>query len=302
MSMYQLIRHGRGHRRDEADKPTIMMRAITWATAPPAQPDDAERARRDGATLARLLTPEQRSRYAETQDRAVAADFLARERAAVLAERDTLEPTGEEREALTVPWQAPEGGAWLQQTFQVMSLVIALAIPVVLLAGSVVGDAGLGIAGLLVLLIAVTFTAEALTAAALDRRRVAPLLEWATTRPGQLGRGVPGSSPGTTVTGALGCLAYAVLMAFAISIIIGLVFLGLFAVIALLAAAFGGTFSDFWEPDLILGLVTAVVAPIAVGAVLLSAWRLGALAEHRRHSALEWLVPEPEDTPGTLGS
>lgn len=82
-------------------------RAVRWATGPAPELGDAERAARYGRVLAGLLSSEQRSRYAETTDRAAAAAFLTRERAAVLASRESLEPTGEESEALTVPWEPP---------------------------------------------------------------------------------------------------------------------------------------------------------------------------------------------------
>lgn len=271
---------------------SLSSRAAHWATSPGRPLADEDRAARDGRVLAGLLSPEQLTRYTETQDRRAAAACLARERLAVLTARESLEPTGEEREALTVPWEAPGTSSWLIDTFRGMTLVAGLGIVVSLALTPFIQEAGAGIALLLGLLVAITVTAERFVSAAQDRTRVAPLLDWATTRPGQLGRGVPGSGPRSTLSGSLRPLFVAVWYVLTLSVLIGGFFLVVVGLLSLLIWAVNGSVAGAFEASYVLSLAAAVVVPIVVGGLLLLLWRAGTLAEWRRASALEWLVPQ----------
>ncbi|MGD8151133.1 hypothetical protein [Ornithinimicrobium sp. Y1694] len=133
-------------------------------------------------------------------------------------------------------------------------------------------------------------TGEWLTVAVEDRTRVQPLLEWATTRPGQLGRGVPESAPRATMSGSLDLVGYTLLVILSLPMLIGGFML---VVIGLLSAALGEWPWSQGAVDrtYLLVMTTAFLAPIVLGGLLVLSWRALALAERRRASALEWLVP-----------
>ena len=65
--------------------------------------DGHERAEWDARTLVRLLSTEQLRRYAETTDRDVAVELIARERLRTWRRRDDLRPTPEELAVLARP-------------------------------------------------------------------------------------------------------------------------------------------------------------------------------------------------------
>ena len=165
-----------------------------------------------------------------------------------------------------------------------------------LLLTPLIGEAGGGIALLLALLAALSVTGERLISAAQDRARAAPLLEWATTRPGQLGRGVPGSAPLSTVGRALDPLAGALFFIGSVSVLIGGFFLVVVvAVLSGIGWMVDGTPFGWFDTGFVLALVAAVVVPVVAGGLLLGLWRMSSRAEQRRAGALEWLVAPGED-------
>lgn len=262
-----------------------------WAVAAPAPLPDHEQAAQDGRTLAGLLTTEQLSRYAGSTDREQVARSLAGERAEVLRSRHRLTPTGEEREALDTPWQPSPRSEWLRQTWHgVWSAAAVLALLGFLV---VFVRPGLGFFLLLFLtfLSIVGLTGEWVTIARQDRARVDALLDWATTRPGQLGRGVPGSAPRATVSGSLDMLTYTVLSALLVPFLIGVMMVVIIALVALALFLWKGWTGPMVSSTYLAWLIAALVVPVVAGSVVLLALRRGSLSERRRASALEWLVP-----------
>lgn len=168
--------------------------------------DDRDRADQDGATLARALTRTQLERYTRTPDRDTAARMLADERWRALQERPR-----------PVAGEVAEAEALLADAAPVWRAAQALAHLILLLTGSVFLICGilgifwptLMIVSAVALAVAtLAWTARGLAHWRVRRAQTRTLLEWASHRPGQLGRGLPGIDRSANLGRATSLIVY----------------------------------------------------------------------------------------------
>lgn len=244
--------------------------------------DGHERAEWDARTLVRLLSTEQLRRYAETTDRDVAVELIARERLRTWRRRDELRPTPEELAVLARPWR------WARVAEVVLSVlrVITLVFGWTFLVAGVIGMFGVGVliwvSALGLFVATLSLTAHSATIGLIDRMRTRPLLDWASRIPGQLGRGLPGSTPRSTVSGALDLVVFCVTVILvgsgAAAIIIAVLITGIELIFWLLD---GLPLSELGFAAMMVGLGLGV---LLLALVLNAVWRDGAgrPASHQR--------------------
>lgn len=253
---------------------------------PPA--DEEQRADWDARTLVRLLDREQLRRYAETDDPSLAAELIARERLRALRSPEPLTPTQTEEELLAAPWRWARAGERVLAALQVLVLVFGWTF---LIAG-IIGILGvpwlIWVSAGALAVSTLALTGRSLTVALIDRWRVRPLLERASHTPGQLGRGLPGSTPTSTVSGALDLMVYVTAV---IMLAAGVGAIGIGALTAGIDLIFWAVYGDAPQ-DLAFSGQIALVGLVLLALTLLLARVWGAMvqADRRRISALEWLV------------
>lgn len=249
--------------------------------------DGHERAEWDNRTLVRLLSTEQLRRYAETTDRDVAVELIARERLRTWRRRDELRPTPEELAVLARPWRWARVAEVVPRTLWVVFLVLGWTFLISGILAVVVADL-IWVSAVSLAATGVVMTTHSIATAVIDRMRTRPLLEWASHVPGQLGRGLPGSWPRSTVSGALAMtvdiLTVTLLGAAGCGVVI--------AVILVVASLVSPARNMEGVDDLSLaGMLLG--GALALGLLTLALNRLWAAmlqADRRRLSAVQWLV------------
>lgn len=254
-----------------------------------------ERASADALVMTAWLTAAQRAQYAPTLRSGPHPEEFARrladERRVVLEEgadpvADELESAARaEREARQIPLRVLEGLLLAVAAGAVAWLVLAAlgeeALPEALLPGIVV--------------VVLPAVAAAVVGEVATRRRDRELLDWAVSRPGQLGRGLPvrrplqGGSAGPAVVHSLGP---ALLVGAGVLAIVGGA-----AVLLITLMLREGSGAEALAPWLLGGGAAALV--VAVLAVYLRSRRLLRLA--RRSRAAAWIGPSaPQEEPPAL--
>lgn len=277
-----------------AGRQSARIRAIVSADLLPE-----ERASADALVMTAWLTAEQRARYSRSlragQDPEQFVQHLADERRVVLEEgadpvAEEAESAGRaEQEARQVPLRVVEG----------VLLAVALGGAVALVVLGLVGE-GSGIAGripesapTLLVLMVIAVVLAAVCGKIATRRRDRALLDWAVSRPGQLGRGLPlhrplqGESAGPAVLAALGP-----------ALLVGAGVLAIVAGAAILLITLMMGDENGWGPmaPWLLGGGTAGLV-VAVLAIYLRSRRQ--VQRVRRARAAEWIgpTPPPEEPP-----
>lgn len=254
-----------------------------------------ERASADALVLTAWLSAAQRARYAPTLRAGGGveefAQRLADERRVVLEEgadevAGELEAAAEaERAARQLPMRLLEGALLLLATgCGVWIVLLALEAKDAGTAADLPGRT-LPLLVTLVTLLVLSAVVGAVATWARDRS----LLDWAVSRPGQLGRGLPlrrplqGTSAGPVVLGSLGPAA--LVGAGVLAIVSG-------AALLLLSLAMRQELAgEGIAPQLLLGGVIALVVAV------LAVWLKGRRVERtlRRERAVQWIGPLPED-------
>lgn len=266
----------------------LVGRIMSVASRPRPPADADQRAEWDARTLVRLLDREQLRRYAETDDTEVAVELIARERRAAWEQRGQLRATPEEREVLLREWRWAGTAELALRAMRGITLVSGWTF---LLAG-LVGVLGvhwlIWVSAAALLVGTLSLSGYWVTMGIIDRLRIGPVLDWASRIPGQLGRGLPGSTPTSTVSGALDLIIYILTVILAGSAF-GLFLIGLLVIaIELFFWALDGLApTDMGFSATMLGIGLAV-GLVALG--LNAAWGAMVQADRRRVSATQWLV------------
>ena len=252
-----------------------------------------ERAAADALVLTAWLSAAQRERYAPSLRAPGSveefAERLADERRVVLEEgadpvADEVGAAAEaERGARQIPLRLLEGALLLGALVCVV-LTVLRSLDAADLSRHLAAEAGPLLGGMLACLVL-----AAVVGAVATRRRDRTLLDWAVSRPGQLGRGLPlrrplqGESAGPVVLGSLGPAL--LLGAGVLAIVAGA------AVLLLSLMLRAEIVATEQAPALLIGGVIALVA--ATTAVYLGGRRRERRA--RRVRASEWIGPAPLD-------
>ena len=252
-----------------------------------------ERAAADALVLTAWLSAAQRERYAPSLRAPGSveefAERLADERRVVLEEgadpvADEVGAAAEaERGARQIPLRLLEGALLLGALVCVV-LTVLRSLDAADLSRHLAAEAGPLLGGMLACLVL-----AAVVGAVATRRRDRTLLDWAVSRPGQLGRGLPlrrplqGESAGPVVLGSLGPAL--LLGAGVLAIVAGA------AVLLLSLMLRAEIVATEQAPALLIGGVIALVA--ATAAVYLGGRRRERRA--RRVRASEWIGPAPLD-------
>ncbi|GLI31925.1 MULTISPECIES: hypothetical protein [Brachybacterium] len=252
-----------------------------------------ERAAADALVLTAWLSAAQRERYAPSLRAPGSveefAERLADERRVVLEEgadpvADEVGAAAEaERGARQIPLRLLEGALLLGALVCVV-LTVLRSLDAADLSRHLAAEAGPLLGGMLACLVL-----AAVVGAVATRRRDRTLLDWAVSRPGQLGRGLPlrrplqGESAGPVVLGSLGPAL--LLGAGVLAIVAGA------AVLLLSLMLRAEIVATEQAPALLIGGVIALVA--ATAAVYLGGRRRERRA--RRVRASEWIGPAPQD-------
>ena len=252
-----------------------------------------ERAAADALVLTAWLSAAQRERYAPSLRAPGSveefAERLADERRVVLEEgadpvADEVGAADEaERAARQLPLRLLEGALLLGALVCVV-LTVLRSLDAADLSRHLAAEAGPLLGGMLACLVL-----AAVVGAVATRRRDRTLLDWAVSRPGQLGRGLPlrrplqGESAGPVVLGSLGPAL--LLGAGVLAIVAGA------AVLLLSLMLRAEIVATEQAPALLIGGVIALVA--ATAAVYLGGRRRERRA--RRVRASEWIGPAPQD-------
>ncbi|MEU2417161.1 hypothetical protein ABZ546_05180 [Brachybacterium paraconglomeratum] len=252
-----------------------------------------ERAAADALVLTAWLSTAQRERYAPTLRAAGSveefAERLADERRVVLEEgadpvADEVGAAAEaERAARQLPLRLLEGALLLGALVCVV-LTVLRSLEAADLLRHLAAESGPLLGGMLLCLVL-----AAVVGAVATRRRDRALLDWAVSRPGQLGRGLPlrrplqGESAGPVILGSLGPAL--LLGAGVLAIVAGA------AVLLLSLMLRAEIVATEQAPALLIGGVIALVA--ATAAVYLRGRRRERRA--RRGRASEWIGPAPLD-------
>ncbi len=252
-----------------------------------------ERAAADALVLTAWLSAAQRERYAPSLRAPGSveefAERLADERRVVLEEgadpvADEVGAAAEaERGARQIPLRLLEGALLLGALVCVV-LTVLRSLDAADLSRHLAAEAGPLLGGMLACLVL-----AAVVGAVATRRRDRALLDWAVSRPGQLGRGLPlrrplqGESAGPVVLGSLGPAL--LLGAGVLAIVAGA------AVLLLSLMLRAEIVATEQAPALLIGGVIALVA--ATAAVYLGGRRRERRA--RRVRASEWIGPAPQD-------
>lgn len=252
-----------------------------------------ERAAADALVLTAWLSAAQRERYAPSLRAPGSveefAERLADERRVVLEEgadpvADEVGAAAEaERGARQIPLRLLEGALLLGALVCVV-LTVLRSLDAADLSRHLAAEAGPLLGGMLACLVL-----AAVVGAVATRRRDRTLLDWAVSRPGQLGRGLPlrrplqGESAGPVVLGSLGPAL--LLGAGVLAIVAGA------AVLLLSLMLRAEIVATEQAPALLIGGVIALVA--ATAAVYLGGRRRERRA--RRVRASEWIRPAPQD-------
>lgn len=252
-----------------------------------------ERAAADALVLTAWLSTAQRERYAPTLRAAGSveefAERLADERRVVLEEgadpvADEVGAAAEaERAARQLPLRLLEGALLLGALVCVV-LTVLRSLEAADLLRHLAAESGPLLGGMLLCLVL-----AAVVGAVATRRRDRALLDWAVSRPGQLGRGLPlrrplqGESAGPVILGSLGPAL--LLGAGVLAIVAGA------AVLLLSLMLRAEIVATEQAPTLLIGGVIALVA--ATAAVYLRGRRRERRA--RRGRASEWIGPAPLD-------
>ena len=252
-----------------------------------------ERAAADALVLTAWLSAAQRERYAPSLRAPGSveefAERLADERRVVLEEgadpvADEVGAAAEaERGARQIPLRLLEGALLLGALVCVV-LTVLRSLDAADLSRHLAAEAGPLLGGMLACLVL-----AAVVGAVATRRRDRTLLDWAVSRPGQLGRGLPlrrplqGESAGPVVLGSLGPAL--LLGAGVLAIVAGA------AVLLLSLMLRAEIVATEQAPALLIGGVIALVA--ATTAVYLGGRRRERRA--RRVRASEWIGPAPQD-------
>lgn len=258
------------------------------AVRPPKELHSEERARADARVLARLLSPDQRERYTGTRDEAAARDALAAERLAALRSVASLWATPEEEATAARQGPGLRVIAALSALLRVGTLAGGLVFLGAFLAAPFGGDAFILLSAAGLAVGTVCLTGEKLLGAVADRTRVRPLLDWASHRPGQLGRGLPGTTRVRTVAGALDLVVWCLLV---IVVGLGVTFLAV-AVVVLAIDLFFAVVDGVAPTELRFAAIMAGLGLVTVAVAWLCAagWSWLARSEVRRASAVQWLV------------
>ena len=252
-----------------------------------------ERAAADALVLTAWLSAAQRERYAPSLRAPGSveefAERLADERRVVLEEgadpvADEVGAAAEaERGARQIPLRLLEGALLLGALVCVV-LTVLRSLDAADLPGHLAAAAAPLLGGMLLCLVL-----AAVVGAVATRRRDRTLLDWAVSRPGQLGRGLPlrrplqGESAGPVILGSLGPAL--LLGAGVLAIVAGA------AVLLLSLMLRAEIVATEQAPALLIGGVIALVA--ATAAVYLGGRRRERRA--RRVRASEWIGPAPQD-------
>lgn len=252
-----------------------------------------ERAAADALVLTAWLSAAQRERYAPSLRAPGSveefAERLADERRVVLEEgadpvADEVGAAAEaERGARQIPLRLLEGALLLGALVCVV-LTVLRSLDAADLSRHLAAEAGPLLGGMLLCLVL-----AAVVGAVATRRRDRTLLDWAVSRPGQLGRGLPlrrplqGESAAPVVLGSLGPAL--LLGAGVLAIVAGA------AVLLLSLMLRAEIVATEQAPALLIGGVIALVA--ATAAVYLGGRRRERRA--RRVRASEWIGPAPQD-------
>ena len=252
-----------------------------------------ERAAADALVLTAWLSAAQRERYAPSLRAPGSveefAERLADERRVVLEEgadpvADEVGAAAEaERGARQIPLRLLEGALLLGALVCVV-LTVLRSLDAADLSRHLAAEAGPLLGGMLACLVL-----AAVVGAVATRRRDRTLLDWAVSRPGQLGRGLPlrrplqGESAGPVILGSLGPAL--LLGAGVLAIVAGA------AVLLLSLMLRAEIVATEQAPALLIGGVIALVT--ATAAVYLGGRRRERRA--RRVRASEWIGPAPQD-------
>ncbi|MFX0539951.1 hypothetical protein ACQBAT_14815 [Ornithinimicrobium sp. Y1847] len=247
----------------------------------------SQRADEDAAVLVRLMSDEQVRTFGGTSDRDAVRELIRSQRLEALMLRpDTSSP--HERQLLDRAQPIPRGRLLLVRILDVLAIACTLAIPVCLVAMFFYG-------WLFVVLLAAPvlgvglLTARWLVASTVEKDRLRSRLSWAVTRSGQLGRGLPGSAPAVSISGAFDLMAY--LMAYILLIVGSFLTFSGFGV-ALISLVADGPGSDLVQIGLQTGAGGAGLLLLSWGVA--AAWGALQRSERRRASATEWLVEQAQ--------
>ncbi|MGO0575988.1 hypothetical protein [Ornithinimicrobium panacihumi] len=261
---------------------------LSRASRPRPPANARERAEWDARTLVRLMDREQLRRYAETTDEAV--DLIAAERLRTWRSRDELRPTPEEREVLSRPWRWARQGEVVLAGLRVVLLLFGWAF----LITGIIGILGVGpmiwVSAASLLVATLALTAHSLVIGVIDRLRVRPLLEWASHIPGQLGRGLPGSMPTSTVSGAMDLVVFSLTVILVGAGIGGIVIAVLVTAIELIFWALEGLAPS--DLGFSAGMAGGGLALVALAWGIAALWGAMVQADRRRISAVQWIVED----------